>query len=43
MFINFSFNVDTTLKELRRFNVDDPICFNVDIWLKIKIESTYTQ
>ena len=41
MFINVCFNVDTTLKELRRFNVGDPSCFSVDFWLKMKIESTY--
>ena len=29
------------LMELRRFNVDDPSCINVEIWLKIKVEPTY--
>ena len=43
MIINVCFNVDTTLKELRRFNVGDPSCFNVDFWLKMKIESTYNR
>ena len=41
MFINVCFNVDTTLKELRRFNVDDPSCLKFDFWLKMKTESTY--
>ena len=34
-------NVETTLIELRRFNVDKPTLFQLWYWLKMKFEPTY--
>ena len=40
LFQRWQNNVETTLKELRQFNVNETI-FNVNIWLKKKVESTH--
>ena len=40
LFQRWQNNVETTLKELRQFNVNETI-FNVNIWLKMNVESTH--
>ena len=41
LFQRWQNNIETLLIELRRWNVDEPTCFNVEIWLKTKVEPTY--
>ena len=43
LFQRWQNNVETTLKELRRFNVDDPMLFQRWYFVKMKVESTWTQ
>ena len=40
LFQRWQNNVETTLKELRQFNVNETV-FNVNIWLKMNVESTH--
>ena len=41
LFRRWQNNVETTSIELRRFNVDKTRCFNVETWLKMKVEPTH--